>query len=293
MAGIGGVSSSLNALNRANSSYSSTLNKIATGSNVPSAKYSPSTYAIAQRMSANIGSIHQSYQNTQNSNSMLKTAEGAVSNTVDILKNIKASLINAANDSNTGSDRETIQQTIEQSLAQINENAGVQYNGMTLLDGSRNNFTNSQGASSYTAVNAGVGGDTNLHFGDMTSTGLGLTDSEGNSLISATGNIADSIARVDSAIETASAQQSNIRSSLEDSLDEITSLGAQQARLDFQADNYMTMEENEANSLSTLSDADLAKEITNLRSQDTQQQLALYAVRMENQNRANILSLLQ
>ena len=282
MAGIGGVSSSLNTLNRVNSQYSSTLNKIATGSNVPSAKYSPSTYAIAQRMSANIGSIHQSYQNTQNSNSMMKTAEGAVSNTVDILKSIKQSLINAANDTNTGSDRETIQQTIEQSLAQINENAGVQYNGMTLLDGTRS-----------TSVNAGVGGDTNLHFGDMTSTGLGLTDSEGNSLISATSNIEDSIARVDSAIETASAQQSNIQSSLEASLDEITSLGAQQARMDFQAENYMTMEENEANSLSTLSDADLAKEITNLRSQDTQQQLALYTLRMENQNRSNILSLLQ
>ena len=212
----------------------------------------------------------------------MKTAEGAVSNTVDILKSIKQSLINAANDTNTGSDRETIQQTIEQSLAQINENAGVQYNGMTLLDGTRS-----------TSVNAGVGGDTNLHFGDMTSTGLGLTDSEGNSLISATSNIEDSIARVDSAIETASAQQSNIQSSLEASLDEITSLGAQQARLDFQAENYMTMEENEANSLSTLSDADLAKEITNLRSQDTQQQLALYTLRMENQNRSNILSLLQ
>ena len=129
--------------------------------------------------------------------------------------------------------------------------------------------------------------------GDMTSTGLGLTDSEGNSLISATSNIEDSIARVDSAIETASAQQSNIQSSLEASLDEITSLGAQQARMDFQAENYMTMEENEANSLSTLSDADLAKEITNLRSEDTQQQLALYTLRMENQNRSNILSLLQ
>ena len=282
MAGIGGVSSSLNTLNRVNNQYSSTLNKIATGSSVPSAKYSPSTYAISQRMSANIGSIHQSYQNTQNSNSMMKTAEGAVSNTVDILKSIKQSLINAANDTNTGSDRETIQQTIEQSLAQINENAGVQYNGMTLLDGTRS-----------TSVNAGVGGDTNLHFGDMTSTGLGLTDSEGNSLISATSNIEDSIARVDSAIETASAQQSNIQSSLEASLDEITSLGAQQARMDFQAENYMTMEENEANSLSTLSDADLAKEITNLRSQDTQQQLALYTLRMENQNRSNILSLLQ
>ena len=296
MAGIGGVSSSLNTLNRVSNQRSSTLQKIATGSSVPSAKYSPSTYAIAQRMSSNIGAIHQSYQNTQNSNALMKTAEGAVSNTVDILKGIKQSLINAANDTNTGTDRETIQETIEQSLAQINENANVQYNGMTLLDGSRS-----------TSVNAGVGGDTNLHLGDMTSEGLGLTDSQGNTLISATDTsvvgtnpdgssrraIEDSIARVDSAIETATAQQNNISSSLEQSLDQITTIGAQEARLDFQAENYMVMEENQADALSTMSDADLAKEITNLRSEDTQQQLALYTLQMENQNRSSVLSLLQ
>ena len=282
---IGGVSSSyLNNLNRINSQYNSTLQKIATGSNIPSAKYSPSTYAISQRMQSNIGALSQSHQNVQNSNSLMKTAEGAVSNTISSLRDIKASLINAANDTNTGSDRTDINKAISSAVRTIDDNAHVQYNGMTLLDGSQS-----------TNVNAAVGsGDTNLHLGNMTAESLGLVDSEGNLLIDANAeNIEDSIARVDSALETATAQQSNIQSSLEDSLDQITSIGAQEAALDFKADNIMTMEENQIASESTLADADIAKLASDLKNQDTLQQVAVFALQAQNQNRSNVLQLLQ
>lgn len=281
---IGGVSNSyLNNLNRINSQYNSTLQKIATGSNIPSAKYSPSTYAISQRMQSNIGALSQSYQNVQNSNSLMKTAEGAVSNTISSLRDIKASLINAANDTNTTGDRSDINKAISAAVRTIDDNANVQYNGMTLLDGSQS-----------TNVNASYGGDTNLHLGNMTAESLGLVDSEGNLLIDANAeNIEDSIARVDSALETATAQQSNIHSSLEDSLDQITSIGAQEAALDFKADNIMTMEENQIASESTLADADIAKLATDLKNQDTLQQVAVFALQAQNQNRSNVLQLLQ
>ena len=282
---IGGVSSSyLNNLNRINSQYNSTLQKIATGSNIPSAKYSPSTYAISQRMQSNIGALSQSHQNVQNSNSLMKTAEGAVSNTISSLRDIKASLINAANDTNTTGDRSDINKAISAAVRTIDDNANVQYNGMTLLDGSQS-----------TNVNATYGsGDTNLRLGNMTAAALGLVDSEGNLLIDANAeNIEDSIARVDSALETATAQQSNIQSSLEDSLDQITSIGAQEAALDFKADNIMTMEENMISSESTLADADIAKLASELKNQDTQQQVAVFALQAQNQNRANVLQLLQ
>ena len=282
---IGGVSSSyLNNLNRINSQYNSTLQKIATGSNIPSAKYSPSTYAMSQRMQSNIGALSQSHQNVQNSNSLMKTAEGAVSNTISSLRDIKASLINAANDTNTTGDRSDINKAISAAVRTIDDNANVQYNGMTLLDGSQS-----------TNVNATYGsGDTNLRLGNMTAAALGLVDSEGNLLIDANAeNIEDSIARVDSALETATAQQSNIQSSLEDSLDQITSIGAQEAALDFKADNIMTMEENMISSESTLADADIAKLASELKNQDTQQQVAVFALQAQNQNRANVLQLLQ
>ena len=43
---------------------------------------------------------------------MMKVAEGAVSSTVEILKTLKEKAVNAANDSNTDSDRQTIQKVI-------------------------------------------------------------------------------------------------------------------------------------------------------------------------------------
>jgi flagellin len=69
---------------------------------------------------------------------MLKVAEGAVSSTVDILKTLKEKVINAANDTNTDSDRQTIQKELNQSIDQIDDNANVTFNGKYLVDGSKN-----------------------------------------------------------------------------------------------------------------------------------------------------------
>jgi flagellin len=73
---------------------------------------------------------------------MMKVAEGAVSSTVDILKTLKEKVINAANDTNTDSDRQTIQKELDQSIDQIDDNANITYNGKYLVDGSHNNKTN-------------------------------------------------------------------------------------------------------------------------------------------------------
>jgi flagellin len=82
--------------------------------------------------------LDQANSNTQNGNSMMKVAEGAVSSTVDILKTLKEKVINAANDTNTDEDRATIQKELDQSIDQINDNANVTFNGKYLVDGSHN-----------------------------------------------------------------------------------------------------------------------------------------------------------
>ena len=62
----------------------------------------------------------------------MKVAEGAVSSTVEILKTLKEKAVNAANDSNTDSDRQTIQKELNQSIDQINDNANTTFNGKYL-----------------------------------------------------------------------------------------------------------------------------------------------------------------
>ena len=68
---------------------------------------------------------------------MMKVAEGAVNNTVEILKTLKEKAINAATDTNTDTDRATIQKEINQFIDQINDNALATFNGKYLVDGSK------------------------------------------------------------------------------------------------------------------------------------------------------------
>ena len=284
---LGGVNSSLSTLNKIGTSMQKTQQSLATGSKYSSAQYGPSAYAILQRMSAHVGGVSQSIQNSQNTSAMLKTAAGATSNTIDALKTIKETLVNAANGTNSSPDRTALQSNVNQLVQQINDNANVEYNGMKLLDGSKSSI----------AV-AGVEGYENVSLGDMRSQALGLTDEQGNVTLdlSTDEGIQQALTTVDNALNTVqNTNQSvtNADSSLDVALDEATDQGAYLQRLEYQQANYTTMEENEQAAMSTMGDTDMAKAITQLRNEDTQQQLALFATRMFNQNKSNVLNLLQ
>ena len=150
----------LNTMNRNNSALSKSLEKVSSGMKINSAADDASGYAISEKMRVQIRSLDQANQNAQNGNKLLKTAEGAVSSTLDILKTLKEKVVNAANDTNTTADRQIIQDELNQAIDQINDNANVTFNGKTLVDGSMNKaiatattaaFTN-QSLSTATAV---------------------------------------------------------------------------------------------------------------------------------------------
>lgn len=156
--------STLNTLNKNSSALSKSLAKVSSGMKINSAADDASGYAISERMRVQIRSLDQANSNTQNGNSMMKVAEGAVSSTVDILKTMKEKAINAANDTNTDSDRATIQKELDQSIDQIDDNALVTYNGKYLVDGSHNAKT--------TATTTAM---TNQSLSTDTEKGTGLT----------------------------------------------------------------------------------------------------------------------
>ncbi|SEA23033.1 flagellin N-terminal helical domain-containing protein [Selenomonas ruminantium] len=134
--------STLNTLNKNSSALAKSLEKVSSGMKINGAADDASGYAISERMRVQIRGLDQANANTQNGNAMMKVAEGAVSSTVDILKTLKEKVINAANDTNTDSDRQTIQKELDQSIDQIDDNANITYNGKYLVDGSHNNKTN-------------------------------------------------------------------------------------------------------------------------------------------------------
>ena len=170
----------LNTLNKNQSALSTSLKQVSSGMKINGAVDDASGYAISERMRVQIRSLDQDNQNTQNGNSMMKVAEGAVSSTVDILKTLKEKVINAANDTNTDDDRATIQKELNQSIDQINDNANITFNGKYLVDGTHNQkvtattttFTNqamstaTEGASVLTSLLDRTGRNLNIHTQD-------------------------------------------------------------------------------------------------------------------------------
>lgn len=267
-----------------------TFQKISTGNKFPSAVFGASEYANLARSISNLGATIQSNQNTQNMSAMIKVAQGATGNTISGLSTLQSHLVNAANDSNGSLDRQAIQKEIDQLVSQIDSNAYVEYNGQRMLDGSRDALTF-----------AGIDGYRNLQVGDIRSQTLGLTDADGNVKIDATTpeGIQNSLATIGGALEYVEGMNGDLYPSLYEgysldaALDEATTQGAQLQRLEHQQALYETMEENQLGALSGMGDTDVAKQVTKLRSEETLEQMALFGVKMFNQNIAGALRLLQ
>ena len=128
-----------NIMNANHSRAQKTLTRVATGEKINSAQDDSSAYSISERMRGRIRSLEQAHRNTQNGSSMLRTAEGAVADILELVKTLKEKAINSANDANTAEDRKTLQKEFNQLVDQIDDNALVTFNGKYLIDNSKNN----------------------------------------------------------------------------------------------------------------------------------------------------------
>lgn len=263
-----------NQLNSTNGIVKSSMQKIASGLNLNSAKDDASAYAISISMSAEARSLAQANQNTQTSNAMMSVASGAISSTTESLSSLKEKLLNAANGTNNDSDISALQNEVDQVTAQVNDNASVTFNGKYLIDGSMSgsNASNVQGSQ---------GSDAKLSIGDITAAGLGLQDENGTSTIdlSSSEGIANAIDLVDKAMQSTLSQQSQI--------------GAQQQTLQYSSDNYTTSEYNTTAAQSTIADADVAKESMKMHQGQILAQANILMMVQANQNHSGVLALLR
>lgn len=254
------TSVSQNIANSIQSARSDYTRQISSGARYNQAADNPSAYSIDIRMSSNVGAVAQSNENAQKSNSMLKVAAGGVESTVGSLSSLREGIVNALNDTNTTSDRNTLSQLAEQAIQTINDNASVQYNGMRLLDGSK---------SSGVYVASDTGAKNAVHLGDMGSTALGLTDARGQMTLdfSSRDGLNAALETVDNALNAA--------------LDQATTIGAAQQGLNYQSANYTTAEENTLAASTAMNGTDIAKAATKLKQDDVLQQTWLAAQKMQ------------
>ena len=141
-----------------------------------------------------------------------------------------------------------------------------------------------QNKSDDNAISLQVGASANqsikVGLTDMRAEALGLKGAKGNTLnISTQGKANAAINVLDNAIQKA--------------LDQQTTIGSVESRLEYTSTNLTTASENVQASESTIRDADMAKEMTNYTKNNVLLQAAQSMLAQANQSSSNVLSLLQ
>ena len=109
--------------------------KLATGLKIVGAGDDASTYAISERMRANIRGLDQAVANVKTGKSMLTIASSAIDEQVGIMRQIMARTMQASDDTYSDTDRMTLNKEISQLLDQPEDIATqTTYNGVHLLD---------------------------------------------------------------------------------------------------------------------------------------------------------------
>ncbi|NOQ76679.1 MAG: flagellin [Methylococcaceae bacterium] len=131
---------SLNAqrnLSTSQSSLATSLQRLSTGLRINSAKDDAAGLAISERMTSQIRGLNQAARNANDGISLSQTAEGALGQVGDNLQRIRELAVQAANATNSDSDRKALQAEVDQRISEITR-IGTQtdFNGLNLLDGS-------------------------------------------------------------------------------------------------------------------------------------------------------------
>lgn len=128
--------SSLNTLNKNESSLSKALKKASSGMKINSASDGASEYSIGNKMDVMIRSLDQDRVNSETGRNLVAVAEGGIQEIINNIRSMKELAINAANDHNTDLDRETIQKEFSSRMKTISDIAAeTNYNGRYLLNG--------------------------------------------------------------------------------------------------------------------------------------------------------------
>ena len=131
---------SLNAqrnLGKTQGTLNKSLQRLSSGLRINSAKDDAAGLAISNRMASQVRGLNQAVRNANDAISLSQTAEGALQESTSILQRMRELSVQSANDTNTASDRASMQAEISQLLSELDRVAETtQFNGKNLLDGS-------------------------------------------------------------------------------------------------------------------------------------------------------------
>ena len=242
--------------------------KLSSGYRINRAGDDAAGLTISEKMRSQIKGLNKASKNAQDGISAIQAAEGALNETHSILQRMNELATQAANDTNTASDRTAIDKELDALEAEIDRIATTtQFNTQNLLDGS---FTDKN-----LQVGSISGQNIKISIGNMNAATLGVN---GKSVASYSDAGAAMKAYQD-AISKVSTQRSN--------------LGALQNILEHTIANLDNVAENTQSAESRIRDTDMASEMVEYSKNNILAQAGQSMLAQANQSTQGVLSLLQ
>ncbi len=151
---------SLNAQRNLNASQGQAnvaLERLSSGLRINSAKDDAAGLAISERFQSQISGLNQAQRNANDGISLAQTAEGAMDEITNNMQRIRELAVQSANATNSISDRQALNQEVQQRVEEINRIASqTSFNGLKVLDGTFGTQTFQVGAN--TGETIGISG---------------------------------------------------------------------------------------------------------------------------------------
>jgi len=270
---------SLNAqgnLSATKTDLSTSIQRLSTGLRVNSAKDDAAGLAIANRMDAQARGMNVAIRNANDGISLAQTAEGALGKVTDMMQRMRELAVQAANASNTSTDRTSLNAEFTQLGAEVNRTLlSTRFNGQAILAGSAGGLQFQIGSNNATTDQLTVtttNMSTAANIAAITTTAAvltGTTSTNANAMITA----------LDAALDTVNSERATY--------------GAVQNRFEAVISNLQIGAENQTAAKSRIMDADFAAETANLTRAQILQQAGTAMLAQANAAPQGVLSLLR
>ncbi|MDY5703906.1 MAG: flagellin [Lachnospiraceae bacterium] len=255
-------------LNIVDRDRSKVTEKLSSGYRINRAADDAAGLAISEKMRSQVRGLDRAATNAQDGVSVVQTAEGALSTVHSMLQRMNELATQAANDTNTTTDRDKIKDEMDQLTSEIDRvQSTTTFNTQKLLTGDFSGKKLQVGAQSGQTISITI---SNMNASSLGVTGLSVSTSDG---------AGTSMSKIQGAIDTVSKTRSK--------------LGAIQNRLEYTIDNLNTTSENTQAAESRIRDTDMAKEMVSFSKDNILAQAGQSMLSQANQSTQGVLSLLQ
>lgn len=177
-------------LNRSAQGVSSALQRLSSGLRINSAKDDAAGLAISSRMTSQVRGLNQAIRNANDGISVAQVAEGALQEVTNSLQRMRELAVQSANDTNSSSDRASLQAEVTQLQNEVTRIASTtEFNGTKVLDGSFTNAKFQVGFRANQTINISIGNTAANTIGNNSVTGDSADTTGINSAVAAAANV--------------------------------------------------------------------------------------------------------